>query len=93
MKELTASPSAPAHENGIDVKRYRNLSGESGVVAYESHAHSIVVQFQDGTKYEYTERSAGAEAVELMKQLASLGQGLSTFISRHVRDNYERKFD
>jgi hypothetical protein len=77
----------------ITVKHYRNLSGESGVVAYENHARSIVVQFQDGTKYEYTERSAGAETVELMKQLAAHGRGLSTFISRVVRDSYARKFN
>lgn len=75
------------------MKRYRNLSGESGVVAYESHAHSIVVKFQDGASYEYTEQSTGADAIRLMKELASRGQGLSTFISRFVRDRYAGKLD
>lgn len=75
------------------MKRYRNLSGESGVVAYDSHAHSIVVEFQDGTRYEYTEQSAGNDTIEAMKKLASLGQGLNTFISRFVRDRYARKLD
>ena len=75
------------------MKRYRNLNGESGVVAYENHPHSIIVQFQDGKKYEYTERSAGVDMVRAMKQLAALGQGLSTFISRYVRDRYARKLE
>lgn len=75
------------------MQRYRNLSGESGVVAYECHAHSIVVKFQDGVRYEYTEQSAGADAIRAMKQLAESGRGLSTFISRHVRDRYARKLD
>jgi hypothetical protein len=28
-----------------------------------------------------------------MKALAQAGRGLSTFVSQHVRDNYERKLD
>lgn len=75
------------------MKRYRNLSGHSGVVAYEGHTHAIVVEFQDGSRYEYTELSAGAEVVETMKRLAAHGQGLSTFIARHARDRYARKLD
>ena len=74
------------------MKRYANLSGESGVVAYESRATSIVVQFQDGWKYEYTRHSAGADKVAMMKELAAAGRGLSTFIARDVKDAYGRKF-
>jgi len=74
------------------VQRYGNLSGDSGVVAYELPPHSVIIEFRDGWKYEYTERSAGVQAVRDMKRLAGLGRGLSTFVSRHVRDAYSRKF-
>ena len=74
------------------MKRYRNLSRDSGVVAYELSAGRIVVQFRDGWKYEYTDQSAGAAAVATMHKLAVAGRGLSTFISTHVRKAYARKF-
>jgi hypothetical protein len=74
------------------MKPYGNLSQNSGVIAYEIKPGSIVVQFEDGLKYEYTEVSAGAFAVAEMKRLAKAGQGLSTFISQHVRQGYARKF-
>lgn len=71
---------------------YLNQSGNSGVVAYEVRSSAIVVQFQDGWKYEYTAQSAGHNSIAKMKQLAAAGQGLSTYISQHVHDNYARKF-
>lgn len=74
------------------MESYRNLSGESGVVAYELLPSAIVVQFNNGWKYEYTERSAGASAVATMHRLARAGRGLSGFISMNVRDAYTRKF-
>jgi len=72
--------------------RYGNLSGDSGVTAYELAPGRITVQFQDGWKYEYTTRSAGAADVETMHRLAQAGRGLSTFISTTVRHRYARKF-
>ena len=74
------------------MERYRNLSGNSGVFAYELSAGRIVVQFNDGWKYEYTNRSAGSETVSTMHRLARAGRGLSGFISAHVREGYSRKF-
>lgn len=71
---------------------YSNLSGASGVVAYELRRNSVIIQFQDGWKYEYTTRSSGAAAIARMKQLAAAGQGLSTFIAQEVREAYARKF-
>lgn len=58
----------------------------------EYYAKSIVVQFVDGWKYEYTSRSAGAETIARMHRLAVVGRGLSGFISMHVREAYARKF-
>ncbi|GLU35049.1 hypothetical protein WKR88_13990 [Trinickia caryophylli] len=74
------------------MKRYRNLSGQSGVVAYEIGNGWIAVKFDGGDVYRYTARSAGAENIKQMQRLAERGQGLSTFISRHVKDRYEDKY-
>jgi hypothetical protein len=74
------------------VQPYGNLSGDSGVVAFELGARSVIIQFRDGWKYQYTAASAGAHAIEEMKRLAVAGRGLSTFISQGVRDGYARKF-
>jgi hypothetical protein len=74
------------------VERYRNLSGDSGVLGYELRTGSIIVQFQDGWKYEYTAASAGANIIGTMHRLAIAGRGLSTFISTSVRERYARKF-
>ena len=74
------------------MQRYKNLSGNSGVVAYELCEGGIVVQFVDGWKYEYTRRSAGAETIASMHRLAISGRGLSGFISTSAREKYSRKF-
>ena len=74
------------------MQRYANLSGNSGVVAYELSTEGIVVKFVDGWKYEYTRRSAGADTIATMRRLAASGRGLSGFISRHAREAYARKF-
>jgi hypothetical protein len=73
------------------MERYRNLGGDSGIVAYESGPDFIRVQFSDGAIYLYTYASAGAQNIEYMKQLASSGQGLNSFINRAVRKAYARK--
>jgi hypothetical protein len=74
------------------MERYKNLAGDSGVIAYQLFSEGIVVQFQDGWKYEYTKPSAGAAAIATMHRLATSGKGLSSFISVNVRKAYSRKF-
>ncbi|HEY2020747.1 hypothetical protein [Paraburkholderia sp.] len=75
------------------MQRYGNLSGDSGVDAYEIGDDFIKVRFRTGVAYWYTERSAGAAHVAVLKRLARRGQGLGTYISQHpeVRDGYEKK--
>lgn len=73
------------------MERYRNLSGDSGVVAYEIGSDFIRVQFADGAIYLYTYASAGSHNIENMKQLARTGQGLNSFINTTVRKAYARK--
>jgi len=73
------------------MKRYANRSGDSGVVAYEFTATSIRVKFRNQEKYEYSSTGrAGPDKVARMKQLAEAGEGLSTYISQHAHDDYER---
>jgi len=71
--------------------KYLNLSGNSGVLAYAVQEGAIIVQFVDGHAYLYTDRSAGEANIREMQALAERGRGLSTFISRTVKDGYERK--
>ncbi|WP_312516804.1 hypothetical protein [Massilia sp.] len=77
------------------MQRYSNRSGESGIVAYEigkdPKEPAIIVEFLGGDRYLYTGHSAGVENIARMQELAHEGQGLSTFISRHVRERYARK--
>lgn len=72
------------------MERYRNLSGKSGVVAYREDKDNIQVKFLGSEEiYTYSYRSAGIRHVEKMKTLARKGEGLSTYISRYVKDKYE----
>jgi hypothetical protein len=77
----------------LPMHRYRNKSGESGVVAYELDKDSITLQFTGGDRYLYTERSTGAENIAKMQELARGGRGLSTFVSQHIRSRYARKLN
>ena len=70
---------------------YKNLSGESGILAYEIGDDFIRVQFQDEEIYVYTEESTGQEHIEEMKRLAQKGRGLNTYINQNVRKKYDRK--
>jgi hypothetical protein len=74
------------------VETYRNLSGNSGVIAFEIGTNFVRVQFRQGTPYLYIYQSAGIANVDEMKRLARLGQGLSTFINQTpaVRNGYAR---
>jgi hypothetical protein len=70
---------------------YRDIDGDSGVAAFESGPGFIRIQFEDGGLYLYTEASAGPVHIAQMKVLASRGDGLNAYITRHVRKAYERK--
>ncbi|MFL5764991.1 MAG: hypothetical protein ACJ77K_13690 [Bacteroidia bacterium] len=70
---------------------YKKLSGNTGVSGYEILKDGIIIRFQDGRTYLYTNRSAGAIAIGQMKQLAAAGKGLTTFINRYVKEKYEKR--
>ena len=73
------------------MKKYGRLSGESGVTAYQVEKEAIRVRFVDGTVYRYSYSSTGRAHIERMKTLAGEGQGLSTYISKYVRDKFESR--
>ena len=73
------------------MERYKNLSGDSGVVHYQLSEGAVLVRFSDGSVYEYTNESAGDDAIATMHRLAVAGGGLNTFISTTVRKKYSRK--
>ena len=73
------------------MKRYANLAGDSGVVAFDAGEGWIVVKFRDGGTYEYTDAVTGADHVAAMSRHAREGRGLATYINTHVRERYARK--
>lgn len=65
---------------------YKNLSGDSGVVEYETGDDFIKVRFKTSNKvYVYTHHSAGATHINEMKRLADIGQGLATYLAQNTR--------
>jgi hypothetical protein len=73
------------------MERYKNLGGNSNVVAFEIEQGAITVQFGDGSVYLYTVQSTGATNITQMQHLASAGQGLNSFIGRVVKKGYAKK--
>jgi len=72
------------------METYKNLSGRSGVKAYETTPEAIRVAFADHV-YTYTYAQPGRQDVETMKALARAGRGLATYISQRVKDRYAAK--
>lgn len=75
----------------VSLMPYLNLSGKSGVAGFALLRDSVVVQFGNGDIVLYGPQHPGAEHVEHMKELAIAGHGLSSYIRRVVRDDYEAK--
>lgn len=71
------------------MKAYGNLQGNSGVIAYETGKGYIKVCFSGFRIYTYTDASTGEKNIKKMHALAHAGKGLSTFISRYIKDKFE----
>ena len=69
---------------------YKNMGGKSNIRAFSIGRDYIDVQFNGGSTYRYSYRSAGKEKVEQMKRLAIQGCGLNSYIMRNARKDYER---
>lgn len=73
------------------MKPYKSKSGKhSGVISYHAGKDYIIVEFESGEFYKYTNASAGAKTIEIMKKFALDNRGLSSFISRE-QPSYESK--
>ncbi len=70
---------------------YKNLGGNSNIIAFELGDDYIDVQFNKGMIYRYSYISAGILKVNEMKRLALQGHGLNSYIMRNARINYEFK--
>jgi hypothetical protein len=70
---------------------YKDLTGRSGIEAYEIRERSIVIRFKHAGSYIYNYDNPGPEEVEHMKRLALSGKDLSTYISQKVRRRYAKK--
>lgn len=73
------------------MKRYKDITGHSGVTAFEIEEDGIKIEFNHDAVYLYTYASAGKRTIEKMKRLATTGKGLSTYISQVVREKYKTK--
>jgi len=73
------------------MKPYKNMSGNSGILAYEGGPDFIKVKFSDGEVYRYDHSHPGKMHVENMKFLAALGKGLATYISKYIKTNFAEK--
>lgn len=71
------------------MRKYMDITGNSGVTAYSIDTESISVEFNNDAIYLYTYESAGKRTIEKMKKLATEGKGLSTYISQHVKEKFE----
>ena len=67
------------------MERYRDIDGDSGVLAYETGPDFIRVQFKDNSVYLYTYTSAGSHNIERMKLLAAAWRRIKCI------HKYERK--
>ena len=74
----------------MEMQIYKNLDGNSSVRAFLIGDKYIEVQFNNGSIYRYSYKSAGIANVEQMKRMAIQGRGLNSFIMRNVKDKYER---
>ncbi|HEY6986652.1 MAG TPA: hypothetical protein VH375_11260 [Rhodanobacteraceae bacterium] len=70
---------------------HEDRTRKSGVVAYEIHDDAIDIEFASGDVYRYDETTPGPVDVELMKRFARAGRGLTSYISKYVRDRYAEK--
>lgn len=73
---------------------YKNLGGNSGIVAYKTEPNAITVEFRSGKErfYLYTANSCGQSNVKHMCSLAQNGIGLNSFIMLNVKSDFEKKW-
>jgi hypothetical protein len=87
-----AATTSKGHPTVVMKIDYRSTNPDAGVVNYEMLADGIILEFGDQEyRYLYNSQKPGAEHVENMKRLAVAGDGLTTYVNQHVRENYAAK--
>lgn len=71
------------------MEQYANISGNSPITYYQIENDKIVIWFKGGRSYSYSYQKAGRKHVDTMKSLALSGSGLSAYITRNVRFDYD----
>ena len=74
-----------------DMERYRNLSGNSGVLMFEKARNSITIKFRGNRTYLYDHARPGKMHVDQMKSLADIGKGLGTYINKYIKGNFAHR--
>jgi hypothetical protein len=62
------------------MKRYGDIDGDSGILAYDYGDDWVKVQFKGGRTYEYQASKIGPAHISTMKKLADRGDGLNAYI-------------
>jgi len=70
---------------------YKNLSGNSGVSAFEMGIDFIKVYFKNRTIYLYNNKRTGEQNIQRMKSLALRGKGLNTLINKNLKNRFAKK--
>jgi hypothetical protein len=71
---------------------YKSRNPDAGVVNFEILPDAILLEFADRKwRYLYNAEKPGLLHVNEMKRLALAGDGLTTYVNQHVRDNYAAK--
>lgn len=73
--------------------RYGNRHGGSGVHAWRIDGDLLSVEFVDGAVYDYRRREVGARHFDAACAAARAGRGLSSCVSRHLRDRYAARYE
>ena len=63
---------------------YNDATGTSGITSFQISDDSITIEYKNGSAYQYSDQVAGAANVGHMKTLAASGQGLNSFINKHL---------
>lgn len=69
---------------------YKNLNGESGIVAFEVFEDKIEIEFSNGKVYTYTKEAMGEMNFAIMAALADAGAGLNAFLNKLRRSFQDR---
>ncbi len=66
------------------MKPYKDVDGDSGVLAYDYDQETIRVQFKHGGTYTYRSSKIGVTHLSTMKRLADSGDGLNAYINTNA---------